>query len=214
MAFTYNDLVTQLEATLDRDDDEFTDQIPNFVQQAQIMIARDSKFLGFLVSLTSNFTMGNLGRVQKPTGWRQTVSFNYGSGATNDTRTPLKLRTYEYCIGYWPDPSVTDSTNPPLYYCEWQSDWWQVAPTPDQAYPFEVLAYMTPTQLTASNTTNWLTDYAPDILLYASLLQAAPFLKNDTRLKTWQVMYGQAVQSQKVEYDRQVVDRQQLIEAA
>ena len=40
------------------------------------------------------------------------------------------------------------------------------------------------------NQTNWLTDYAPNALLYRCLLEAAPFLKNDERIQTWQNLYA------------------------
>lgn len=39
--------------------------------------------------------------------------------------------------------------------------------------------------LGASNPTNWLITDAPDIYLYGSLLEAAPYLNNDARIETW-----------------------------
>jgi len=44
----------------------------------------------------------------------------------------------------------------------------------------------------SSNTTNWFTTNAPDLLLYGSLLEAEPFLKNDARLPLWKSMYDWA----------------------
>ena len=49
------------------------------------------------------------------------------------------------------------------------------------------------TSLSDSNTTNWFTSYAPDVLLYGSLLEAEPFIKNDKRLPLWQAMYDQSI---------------------
>lgn len=49
------------------------------------------------------------------------------------------------------------------------------------------------TALSDSNTTNWFVTYAPDLLLYGSLLEAEPFLKNDLRLPLWQGMYREAL---------------------
>lgn len=46
--------------------------------------------------------------------------------------------------------------------------------------------------LSASNTTNWFTANAPDLLLYGSLLEAEPFIQNDPRLATWKLGYDLA----------------------
>lgn len=212
MAFTYTDLVTQLQVTLNRTTDTtFNSQIPNFIQQAQVAIARDSKFLGFQVSVTSNFVISNNGVVQKPDRWRETISINFGNGTNNATRNFLKLRTYEYVRQYWPDPTTTST---PKYYAEYNQDYWLVGPSPDQTYPFEVLCYMTPTQLTASSPTNWLTNFCPDLLLYQCLLQAAPYLKNDSRIPMWESRYNQARDSQKAEFAKTIVDRQQQVQGA
>lgn len=39
--------------------------------------------------------------------------------------------------------------------------------------------------LSATAQTNWLITAAPDIYLYGSLLEAAPYLKDDPRIETW-----------------------------
>jgi len=40
---------------------------------------------------------------------------------------------------------------------------------------------------------NWLTSNAPDVLLYGSLLEAEPFIKNDERIGVWVNAYNSAV---------------------
>jgi hypothetical protein len=49
--------------------------------------------------------------------------------------------------------------------------------------------------LSASNTTNWFTTNAPDVLLYGSLLEAEPFIMHDERLTAWKAFYDVAVKS-------------------
>jgi hypothetical protein len=85
-----------------------------------------------------------------------------------------------------------------------------VAPTPDQAYSYEVLYYERPQPLDSSNQTNWFTQYAPQALLYGSLLQAMPFLKNDNRVQLWQAMYQQAMDILTAEDKLRVADRQTI----
>ncbi len=47
--------------------------------------------------------------------------------------------------------------------------------------------------LSDSNTTNWLLAKAPEIYLYGSLLESAPFMEDDNRLTTWISLYKAAV---------------------
>jgi hypothetical protein len=49
--------------------------------------------------------------------------------------------------------------------------------------------YGTISPLTNTNSTNWLLDFAPDLYLYGSLLEAEPFLVNDARMVTWEKLY-------------------------
>ena len=42
---------------------------------------------------------------------------------------------------------------------------------------------------------SWYVTNAPEVLLYGSLLEAAPFIHNDARLPVWQTLYTDAVQS-------------------
>jgi hypothetical protein len=126
--------------------------------------------------------------VAKPDRWRATVSMNYGTGATQNTRTPLFPRSLEYCYAYWPDRTVTNSANPPEFYADYDLQHWLVAPTPDQAYPFEAIIYCQPPLLDETNQSNFWSEYTPNLLLYSALLQATPFLKDDPRIPVWQQM--------------------------
>jgi hypothetical protein len=58
-----------------------------------------------------------------------------------------------------------------------------------------------------TNQSNWLTEYAPQLLLYASLLEATPFLKNDERIGVWQQMYDRAAQALNGEDLSKILDR-------
>jgi hypothetical protein len=70
-----------------------------------------------------------------------------------------------------------------------------------------VLYYELPVLLDDANQTNWLTDYAPQVLLYASLLEATPFLKNDDRIPVWQQMYDRSAAMLNGEDLAKILDR-------
>lgn len=47
--------------------------------------------------------------------------------------------------------------------------------------------------LSVTNTTNWLLTKAPEIYLYGSLIESAPFMEDDARLATWISLFKAAV---------------------
>jgi hypothetical protein len=49
----------------------------------------------------------------------------------------------------------------------------------------ELTYWKTIPALTSTNTTNWLLTAHPDIYLYTSLVQSAPYLRDDARLQVW-----------------------------
>ena len=179
------------------------EQIPRLINLAERRIARELKVEGLINVLTGTMQPG-LAVYPKPDRWRSTVSFNFGTGDQNSEYNQLFPRSYEYVRSYWPNRSETDV---PLIYAEYDYNNWIVAPTPDQAYPFEVLVYQLLPLLDDTNQTNWLTDYAPQVLLYASLLEATPFLKNDERIPVWQQMYDRSAQALNGEDLSKILDR-------
>ena len=82
-----------------------------------------------------------------------------------------------------------------------------IAPTPAVDTPAEIAYYEFPQPLDADNQTNWLTAYAPTLLLYAALLEATQFIKNDERIATWQNAYMEAAQALVKEDNGKVMDR-------
>jgi hypothetical protein len=79
------------------------------------------------------------------------------------------------------------------------------------AYEFEVLYYERLQPLDSSNQTNWFTTYAPQALLYGSLLQAMPYIKNDERMPMWQQNYDLIIQTLKSEDVQRIGDRQATV---
>ena len=68
----------------------------------------------------------------------------------------------------------------------------RLGPYPDKQYQVEITYYAKLPKLTEQNQTNWLLADHPDFYLYASLLQAAPYLKDDERIAVWQGIVGDA----------------------
>ena len=198
---TYDSLVENIQTYLERTDQATLDKIPLFIMLAEQVIASQIKFLGNMTVQTSAMVQGT-NIIDKPARWHKTVSMNI---TVAGKRYPVLLRKYEYLREYWPDPAVESI---PKFYCDYDYTHWLVAPTPDAAYNFEVLYYERIQPLDSSNQTNWFTIYAPQALLYGSLLQAMPFLKNDERIPMWQQQYEAIMQTLMAEDKLRVADRQ------
>jgi len=179
------------------------EQIPRLINLAERRISRELKVQGFIAVVTDTMIIGQ-SVYAKPDRWRDTISINFGAGTGNATRTPVFTRGYEYVRSYWPDESQTGQ---PAFYCDYNYSNWLIAPTPDEEYPFEVLYYELPPLLDDSIQTNWLTEYAPQLLLYGALLEATPFLKNDERIGTWQQYYDRAAAMLNGEDLAKILDR-------
>lgn len=178
-------------------------QIPRLINLAERRIARELKIQGFIAVVTMTLTPGQ-SVYAKPDRWRDTISINIGTGAAKTTRTAVLTRSYEFLRAYWPNEAETST---PELYSDYDYDHWLFAPTPDAAYPMEVLYYELPPLLDDTQQSNWLSEYAPQLLLYGTLLEATPFLKNDERIGTWQSMYDRSAAMLNGEDLAKILDR-------
>lgn len=80
----------------------------------------------------------------------------------------------------------------PLYYSI-VGNQLKLLPYPDSSYTAEMVYYAKIPALSDTNTTNWLLTNHPDVYLYGTLIQSAPYLKDDARTATWAQLYEQAV---------------------
>ena len=200
---TYDSLVNDIQTYLERTDTQTLDKIPQFIMLAEQIIASEIKFLGNLTVATSAMvTSENV--IPKPARWRKTVSMNV---TVAGKRQPVLLRTYEYIREYWPTATATDV---PAFFCDYDYEHWLVGPTPAAGYSYEVLYYQRVQPLDSANQSNWFTQYAPQALLYGTLLQAMPFLKNDERMPMWQSNYDKIIEVLKVENVTRGADRQAI----
>ena len=68
------------------------------------------------------------------------------------------------------------------------------APVPDQTYSFVLSYYQGFTALTTTDSTNWVLTSHPDVYLYGSLTEAAPYMKDDQRIPIWSQRYDTALE--------------------
>lgn len=183
-AMTYDSLIASLKRYTEKgsDTDETTlEELPRIVNRSERSIADRLKIQGYRTVITSAFQVAQP-VITKPEGWRNTVSINFGISNNGNVRKTLRLRSYETLRAYYPNDS---QLNAPAYYADYDQEHWIVAPTPDQAYPFEATIYRLPDLLSTSNQQNYLTQFVPNLMLYSCLVALEPFLKNDQRMDVW-----------------------------
>lgn len=200
-SMTYDSLLVDVRRYLERgftqeSDQIVYDQLPRLITLGERRIARELKIQGFIRAVTTPLSIG-VAVYLKPDRWRDTVSMTVNG-------SPIYARSYEYIRNYWPDETATGT---PQFYGDYDYQHWIITPTPDATSTLEVLYYELPRLLGDDFQTNWLTEYAPDLLTYATLLEASPFLKKDERIQTWQAMYDRAAQALNGEDLKRILDR-------
>jgi hypothetical protein len=81
-------------------------------------------------------------------------------------------------------------TGQPCYYTI-VGDTLECVPVADTSYTAELTYYKKITALANDATSNWLLSYHPDVYLYGTLMQSAPYLKDDQRIPVWGSLYRQ-----------------------
>ena len=180
---TYTDLKTSVASWLNRDD--LTSVIPDFISLAEAGINRDLRHYKMIeradATLDSRY-------VQMPTDWMETVRFSITSGDTYR----LELVSRDDMLEY--RQKTADASGRPRFYAN-IGDTIEVFPTPDADYTMQLQYYAKTPALSDSNASNWLLLDAPDVYLYGTLIQSAPYLQDDARTQTWAALYAAALQS-------------------
>lgn len=203
---TFATLQTDLQRYTTRSDATYVSDIPRLIMQAENKIASEARGLGYLTSVTGVFVPGYPGgqAFQKPSLWRETASFAKGTGSGFNTYGYLYERTVEYCRRYWPTPTTTAE---PKFYADWDYAHWLIAPTPDQAYNYEIIYHQRPTPLDDNNQTNWTTQNAPQLILAAAMVEAVKYTKRVDLKQMWDGEYDRALKQVAFEQKRRLADR-------
>lgn len=195
---TYDNLVSTVLQYLERKDAAVVEAIPTFISLAEFAIAQQIKTLG-QVEVAQGVMQVNNPVIPKPARWRKTVSM---SVIASGEKKPVFLRKYEYLTNY----NAESAPGLPNFYGDYDYDNWYVAPVPDQSYPFEVLVYQRLKPLSSTNQTNWITNNAPNAMLFGTLLEAVVYLKDDQR-QIFKQKYDDAMQMLKAEDVARIADR-------
>lgn len=160
--------------------------IPTFIQLAEQRVSRDLKHYRMITDASGTMTSGRF-------------------GLNNDFCSPARLSVSigGYDIALEPVPNqraLNDRLGgvPYGYYIE-GDEVCVLGGSGNQDFTFRYYAKIP--ALSTTNPVNWLLQTAPDVYLYACLLEASPYLEDDARIPIWLAAYEKAIASLQAESD-------------
>ena len=181
MITSYATLQTSIASFLHRTD--MTAIIKEFIADAEIRIANDLRIKAMEASFSEAIASGT---VALPSGFLE-WKFLYVDG---DSAQKLERRDAEWIYTNYPSRS---SGGKPVFFSR-EGETLIFGPYPDSTYTIKGRYYKKLDALSDSNTTNWFITNAPDLLRYAALCEAAPYMQDDQRIGVWEQKYQQVKQ--------------------
>ena len=187
---TYTELKASIGDWLNRSD--LTAAIPDFISLAEAQIERTLRTRQMIVRANASFD-AQYGAV--PADFLETKSLKLTS---TNPETPLSFLSIDALDAEM--TKYTASGKPKFFGIV--GGQFRLVPTPDANYTTELTYYAKLTKLSSSVASNFLLASSPDIYLYGSLLQAAPYLQDDARIQTWATLYERGLNDLQTADDR------------
>lgn len=187
---SFSTLKTELANILHRSD--LTSDLPLFIQLGELRIYRDLRLRCMETALSSAISSGV---IAVPSGYVD-LKFAYINGSPIQS---LEKKDAEWI--YWNYPTRSADAKP--YYIGREADNFIFGPYPDSAYTVKGVYWKKLDALSASNETNWFTSNAPDLLFFAALCEATPWIQDDSRIPLWEKKYALTVQRVQRDDDRE-----------
>jgi hypothetical protein len=111
----------------------------------------------------------------------------------SDNRVWLEQVDTTFIDEYSVQRSTTSDTGQPKYWANWDANNLILAPTPDQVYTIEMWYNETPERISNTNTTTFLSNNAPEVLLYGTIAEAYSFLKNPQDMQLYEAKFTSAL---------------------
>jgi hypothetical protein len=188
---TYSDLQTAVAQWVNRDDDDFVAIVPTLIELCEARIRRNQRWFertysqvkGSALAITADPQTTDIGAKEVISVWADTDVWKHEievvSHATlhelqktnrnaNGIPTKVAISTPFMSFSFWPAPALDGSFKIDFKYI------WDVAPL-------------------ATENTNALLTRHPDLYLYGTLAESAPYLLHDDRVPLWEQRYQQAV---------------------
>ena len=189
MTWTLSSLKTAIQDYSESTETSFVTNLPNFIKTAEERILKTVQLDDFIKNVTGTATASSP-YIGSPTDYLSSNSLAVIDSSSNYNY--LQLKHPSFIRDFTPASSTTGL---PKYYAEFDENTFIVAPTPDAAYTFELHYFFRPSSLTSAGDsgTTWLSDNAPNALLYGSLTEAMVYLKNYESLPIYEQRFQEAI---------------------
>tara|TARA_Y100000310_G_scaffold162000_1_gene161931 strand:- start:80 stop:787 length:708 start_codon:yes stop_codon:yes gene_type:complete len=203
--FNYANLVTDIRNYTEVDSNVLTAALINrFIEDAEFRILRDVPLDAYKKQSTGNLVTGqNTINVPAKTLFVKGVQVYDSTSAATGSNTYLEKKDETYLQEYVPSTESAKRGKPKYYAMfggatgttDTTSGRLFLAPAPDSTYVFKIHYEAIPTGLSSSNTTTYISQYFPNGLLYACLVEAYGFLKGPMDMLTlYENKYKQEVE--------------------
>ena len=192
MSFTLATLKSAVQDYCETAETTFVAGLDTFIEEAEERILKNVSLPVFRKNGTGNATTG-FPYLATPSDFL--ASYSLALIIESVYTYPLFKHT-TFIRQYTPN---ANTTGPTQYYALFDDNTFLLAPTPASDYAFELHYKYRPASLTTTSgtSTTWLSDNAPDALLYGTLVEAATFLKNPEEVAQYEQRFSQAVASLK-----------------
>ena len=164
-----------------------TDQLNTFIEQAEQRIFNSIQFPVIRKNVTGTTTSGNK-YLATPVDFLSV--FSIAVIAANGSYEFLLNKDVNFIREAYPTPTDLGT---PAYYALFDENTFILGPTPDSNYSTELHYFYYPESIVTAGT-SWLGDNFDSVLLYASLLEAAAFMKSDVdTIKNYTDRYNEAL---------------------
>ena len=189
----YSDLLTNVRNYTETSSDVLSDAVVNtFIVNVENKLFKEVDLSYYRKYDTANLTAGNA-FLSLPGDWRATRFLQI---VVDDVRTTLLQKDISFMTEYWPDRTSSSATVYPKYYADWDQDTHYIAPTPNTAVAVELAYLRMPDTLSSSNTSTWISQNAPNVLLYGCILEGLAYLKGPTdMIQLYDKKYNQSVKN-------------------
>lgn len=179
MSYTFTTLKQAIQDFTENSETTFVNNLSIFIENAEERILKAVELDLFRKNVSATTTSSNK-YLAVPVDYL--ASFSLAVTDSNGDSQFLLQKDVNFVQEYWPDPTQTAF---PKYYANFDVDNFILGPTPDAAYSAELHYFYRPESLTtASSGTTWLSENAPNSMLYGSLVEAYIFMKGEPDIVT------------------------------
>ena len=179
MSYTYTQLKTAIKDYTENEESTFVTNLPTFIKNAEQRIFKLDDLELFRKNATSTLSQNDQ-YISVPTDYLASFSLSITNSSSKEF---LLQKDVNFIQEYNPNRATTGV---PRYYAFFDIDNFIVSPTPDSNYAVELHYYYRPASLTAGadSGTTWLSENAPNAMLYGSLVEAYTFMKGEQDMLT------------------------------